>query len=749
VFFSYYERSLSFRDDGDSEKRLLPENVSAATEGFSFLQSEQGRAKFEINAKVNLGFKDNKNLLESVTVKVFGKDGSRHDTISSDRCEYDQQSEEIVFAGNVVILLSAGASKASDGKVDSVLNDKVTTIQVEKITYLKATGTAQTEELVRFSKENIRGTSRGLTYNATQESVRLHSAVEIFVEPEGPEESQIELRCDRLDYDRKSELIEMHSNVSLLKGDTSMEADLLRAWLRKGDSSISRVDAVGRVHSVSKDPRALSQVDAHEVSYLFDATGRWVERVIAQQEVRSRSLNPLVKRDLSAQEMTIDLRPNSNIVRSINTKGNVVLNMGEKKDDGASRDSSGLSQPLADPRFDRDSAPGDRRVRAPEIQLMFREDGHQLSLVQAKGGSTVEEFPRKPKDDKVVLTARSVDLSFMENSKIEKLLADQNVQVDIIPLSSAIRRTTSDHLQALVDPVSQQISELHQSGNFRYREADQQASADVARYFVGNKLMVLEGKPSVRDLQSRTTASIIEFDQQRNLVKARGNVRSFFDNSGNASQLGIYPGNAPVYASAEFLDIQRDKGVATYRQQAKLWQEDQVLRADTIVINWNDKRLAADKNVVSLFYVEEESPGNSAEKTRKPVTVRAEKLVYEDEAHKATYSNAVRMASDVRTIQSNELEVFFTDDGNKKSVERMVATGRVKIAQPGKLATSESAEFFQSERKAILTGGMPRVVDSERGSTSGARLTLFFDDGSISVVGSPETRSITRQRVTR
>ena len=79
----------------------------------------------------------------------------------------------------------------------------------------------------------------------------------------------------------------------------------------------------------------------------------------------------------------------------------------------------------------------------------------------------------------------------------------------------------------------------------------------------------------------------------------------------------------------------------------------------------------------------------------------------------------------------------------------MLATGSVKISQPGKVATSETAEFFQLEKTVILTGGMPRVLDSERGSTSGARLTLSLDDGSISVVGDPKTRSVTRQRVAR
>ena len=148
-----------------------------------------------------------------------------------------------------------------------------------------------------------------------------------------------------------------------------------------------------------------------------------------------------------------------------------------------------------------------------------------------------------------------------------------------------------------------------------------------------------------------------------------------------------------------------------------------------------------------MFYLEQESA--EKKKERKPATVQAERLVYEDGLQKATYFRNVRMNSAMGRLNSDQLEVFLRDENNKKSVERMLATGKVKIEQPGKVATSESAEFFQSEKKVILTGGMPRVLDSERGSTVGPRLTMYFDDGSITVAGNPETRVITRQRVTQ
>jgi lipopolysaccharide export system protein LptA len=79
----------------------------------------------------------------------------------------------------------------------------------------------------------------------------------------------------------------------------------------------------------------------------------------------------------------------------------------------------------------------------------------------------------------------------------------------------------------------------------------------------------------------------------------------------------------------------------------------------------------------------------------------------------------------------------------------MVAKGKVKISQPNRRSFSDLAEYFRKEEKVVLTGGTPTIVDSERGSATGARLTIYMDDDRISVEGDSETRSITRQSATR
>jgi hypothetical protein len=50
----------------------FPRDLSVLTEGVTFSRTEGGRTQFTVHAKSNLGFKDNKNLLEDVDVTVFG-----------------------------------------------------------------------------------------------------------------------------------------------------------------------------------------------------------------------------------------------------------------------------------------------------------------------------------------------------------------------------------------------------------------------------------------------------------------------------------------------------------------------------------------------------------------------------------------------------------------------------------------------------------------------------------------------------
>jgi LPS export ABC transporter protein LptC len=740
VFFSYYRRSSSFQRTNTRVTTLLPENVSDATRGFSFSQSEHGQTIFEFKAESKLGFKDNKILMESVTGKVYGKQGDRYDTITSNRSEYDQSAEEITFLDNVVITLGS-LGRTETRSEASTPSDLPTTLRVNKIKYAQKTGMARTDDEVTFIRGRIHGKSRGLTYDSKSGAISLLSKVEIWMDPADAEDSEVQLRCGSLTYYKTSNRIEMEPNVFVQKSYNEIQADKIIVFLDNTDSSLTRINALGNVRSVSRDPRFMLQVDARKVTYFFSQAGRWLSKVVGEGNVQSRSLDQETKRNIWANRMELNLRPHSNSLDSLKAGGNVVVIYADKRQDETTR--------LTDSR--QNLEPGDRIIKSPEIWVSFEPEGRQISRIQTSGPSVLEEIPLQPKEDKKILSALELTLFFgKESSHVEKFTANREVKVDMIPTVGPVKRTTSDHLVADIDRQTRQVSQWHQFGHFKYLEEDRLANSTEAKYFAEDQVIELHGNPQIEDVNSKTTADIIEFHQKENLFTARGHVRTVFFNRAQNSNAGMFGAESPIYAAADFMEAQTQAGIAKYWKRAKMWQEDQVIAAATIYLYRSEKKLVAERNVRTLFYLENERKAeDKARKERQPITVQAQRMVYEDPLRKALYQENVRLNSAMGILNSSQLEVFLESNQGQTSVQRMLANGEVTIYQPGRTSFSDSAEYFRSEEKVVLRGGPPKVVDSERGSTSGARLTLYLNDGSMGVEGDPETRSVTRHHMAR
>src|SRR5438477_8844701 len=97
----------------------LPRDVSVHTQGFTFSRTAGGRTLFTVHAKSNLGFKDNKGVLEDVDVTVYGATANEPPkTIRGKKCTYNQETNDFQF----------------DGQVEVQLDDK-TTIHTEELIY--------------------------------------------------------------------------------------------------------------------------------------------------------------------------------------------------------------------------------------------------------------------------------------------------------------------------------------------------------------------------------------------------------------------------------------------------------------------------------------------------------------------------------------------------------------------------------------------------------------------------------------
>jgi len=326
-------------------------------------------------------------------------------------------------------------------------------------------------------------------------------------------------------------------------------------------------------------------------------------------------------------------------------------------------------------------------------------------------------------------------LFYGKNSEqLERFTADREVKLVFSSASGTVRETRSRHLTALFDGQTDRLSEIRQTGDFNYREPGRQAWSESATHRVDSSLIRLEGRPRVTDSQGETEADVIEFHRDRHLLKAQGQVRSAYFGA------GAHPA---VFASAQYMEYRTREGIGRYRKNARLWQKDRILYAEDIRLNRPEGKLVATGGVTNLIHrpgEAESSPGT---------IVRSQKMTYEEGARKIVYEDGVATTTPEGRLQSDRLQVFLRQENGQTSVDKALAEGNVRMAQPNRTAFSEWAEYRGREGKVVLWGGPPQVVDNERGSTSGARLTIDIGGGSVAVEGNSRNRAVTTQRLSR
>jgi len=721
VCISYYRSARTPGMRPVPQVESLPEGATDLIEGFSVSHSEQGKTTIEVTSEVRLGLGDSKSLLEQVKAKVFRKQEGLFDTITSLRCEVDHASKDVVFLENVVVTLDT----PDDGGAESI----PAIVRAERMTYSRRRDRVTSEAAVSFQRGRVSGSSQGLVYHPRNGVILLPSEVDLRVLPAHEEDHLLRIRADSLKFHKRSGRVALRSNVRVEKGPTELTADEMRLFFAKPAWTVSQIQARGQVRSRSLDPDAMVEVRADRLRYLFGDGSDGLDKVVARGKAVARPLTARPLRELSAREITLTLPPRSRSIRRLTAVGDARVRF-QGPDPSPAETGTGAGKSSQPPH-----GITRRILTAPRVSAHFRPGTGRLSRVEALGPSTLEEIPGGPGEEGRKLSARAMKLFYGKNSEqLERFTADREVKLVFSSASGTVRETRSRHLTALFDGQTDRLSEIRQTGDFNYREPGRQAWSESATHRVDSSLIRLEGRPRVTDSQGETEADVIEFHRDRHLLKAQGQVRSAYFGA------GAHPA---VFASAQYMEYRTREGIGRYRKNARLWQKDRILYAEDIRLNRPEGKLVATGGVTNLIHrpgEAESSPGT---------IVRSQKMTYEEGARKIVYEDGVATTTPEGRLQSDRLQVFLRQENGQTSVDKALAEGNVRMAQPNRTAFSEWAEYRGREGKVVLWGGPPQVVDNERGSTSGARLTIDIGGGSVAVEGNSRNRAVTTQRLSR
>jgi lipopolysaccharide export system protein LptA len=744
--------------------QTLPADVHQQVSGYSFTRSEKGRRIFTVHAARTVAFKQGgATVLEDVFVELFGKTGDRHDVLRTRQCEYNSQSGDLVSRGKVEIELNAEAGPAPGtvltARRDSGRAREPVVLETSNVSFQQRGSMAVSDEPVRFRVGRASGSAVGMTYATQAGWLELTKEVVLELDPRGGAVSDgpMRLKASRLRYDKKSGNVALGGPLEITKGSRRVLAQQ-GAVTVNGQNRVTRAILEGQVKALDSSAANAIEGAANRIQSEFDpASGRLrtlqADGNVQGESSRAGNISRIKAEHLEMAFVGAPPRPQGG-----SASGKVELTI----------DSSihGLAAGAADPKF----SVQQKSLAAAEAQFVFRPGGGSLQEIKTVGAGKIIIVPADPKVGRRVMTAGQLILAFDGRSRLEALTGLDHSRVVFEPAPNAPPGTptpesSSERLEASFDPTLQTLQVVKQVGDFRFREGDRQGSADQGHYTIEDQVLALIGHPKVWDSTTRTGAERIVFDLPNGRAEGLSRVQStHFEGIApeeavrrppvsNAKSTARTGAAEPTNVLADRMVADRATQVVHYEGHVRAWSGRDVIEASSLDIYRAERRVSSGLHVVTL-HLQPAAPAAGSDAVgavhdARPVTIRADRLEYIDRGRRARYDGNVELQTENTTLQADRLDVYFksSDTVESSDIERAVADGHVTVAEPGRRAKGEHAEYFAAAGKIMMTGGRPSIYDEEKGWTTGQRLTFFIHDDSLSVDGGGDSPALSKHRV--
>ncbi len=249
----------------------------------------------------------------------------------------------------------------------------------------------------------------------------------------------------------------------------------------------------------------------------------------------------------------------------------------------------------------------------------------------------------------------------------------------------------------------------------------------------GNELNPARSISEGRDVRAENM--ILFF--QSNSFDAWGSVKAVLEDSvppGTASAGAFFAAGKPVFAQARLLRFIQANQELVLTDKARLWQDKQVLEGPEIAINKETQAMRGTQGVKTQF-----SHTPSAGGPDERVEVGGERMDYDPKTKVVVFSGKGYLRSRDVDIRAAAMAIVPEASGGKPRL--IQARGAVVLKQKKtREARGEAADYDVGLETIVLTG-RPVVVDREKGTFRGDKLTFNLADGNIQVDNRDQQRS--------
>ncbi len=734
----------------------VPATVEARSNEFSYSKVDGQKTIYTVKASRATEFKEgSRDLLEDVTIVVYGKKGDRNDTMLTKACDLISNTGKVSCAGEVLINLQASSAP----KADAIQ------VMTSALTFDRDSGQARTDKPVKFHWPAGEGHAVGVAYDSNAGTLQLLRNVELSLTPssaavpngtEAVPEKIVHVSGDSLLFQREARVVLVDGDVHAQQATIELTAEKLQMEL-DAEFQAKRFVASGhpQMHDLASAQGPIT-LSSDEIVSGMRPDGS-VESIVATGSVHGTRATPVGGDAVDAGSIKVDLATRDNIPRLLTASGGVTLTSTSAAFNGGSRR---VVSDALEMHFSKGSRPGQDLVDNINTLAPARIDWQDVAIAN---GKSVPQSTR--------MAGNRMNLKFDGQNQLQQLVSSGSVQVTRKLGDAPDEVTASRELTAKFDKTGQWTS-IDQTGDVHFHDAVHVGQGDRAHADRLANTVALDGSVVLSDATTRTTAQSASFAQGSNGLRADGHVLTTDLQSSASSISNLAQG--PAHISAEHLAADSARGRAVYSGKARLWQGQSVIEGDTIELDRPTQTLVAKGQVRGVFPQASWTPkpgeastqsssksfANSATSPKKTAGqsthagpqlghVRGEMLTYWDVESRGRIEKDARVDSEQGSLQADRIDLYFSDAGagSSKQLSRSVANGAVTVRQEDRRGTSEKAEYTASEGKFVLSEGKPTLYSSTGDTTTGRQLTFYFADDRILVDSADGLKTVTLHQV--
>ena len=780
--------------------KRLGVDVKQEANGWTYTQAHGAHTLFKIHAsKVVQLAVGNRALLHDVQIELYSMDGKTADRIAGNEFEYDQKAGTAKAAGPVEITIErpgvapAIAPKATAGKAASntplagVANGSAGQINVKTsgLTFDQKTGTATTSERVEFSTLQGNGSSMGATFDSDNGQLVLDRAVELNVQRSA---EKVLIRAEHAEFARGDLVCRMRGAVAHYReGEASAGGAVVHF---RADGTAEHLDASdGFVLTTANGVHVNSPVGAMD----FDAKNR-PQRAHMEGGVTLDSAGEARKMHGTAPTAELAFT-DSGELRHMHLERGVNLHTEQTTITEG-------NQPALRARRD---------WQSPVADVDFKSAGKgQVELASIHGTGGVAIASDTQRGDGPVMPSRmaadSVTGQFGEGQQLTEMTGDGHASLEQTTAAGTHQTTSGDRVEVHFTqaaggaavagkksakgskpaPRSNEAAEIESAtvdGNVVLTQTPASKSGETpstltataghAVYEGVAEWLHLTTNPRVDDGGLQMAADRVDVSQASGDAFARGNVKATWVDQDKVGQGGAgkkgqgaigLGGQGPAHVIAAEAQMQRATGEATFRGDARLWQEANSVAAPVIVLNRTRQTMVArgtaaqpvrivmlSANGITLTKgVKNVSTGDSGGPSAPSVVrIMAGDMKYSGAERKAVLHSGdlgrVEADTGSATTTSNEAELVMLPPGNHAGpngaaaqVDRLTARGRVVVNSMGRRGVGDQLVYSVETGEYVLTGTAvepPRLTDPVHGTVSGDTVIFNSRDNGVSIEG--------------